>query len=181
MTGLDLECTLDAPIGAVQALIPSTFRIGELSARTGRGIHAIRWYESLGLMPGVVRDGAGRRVYNERHVDWLLLIDRLRRTGMPIAQMREYTALVRQGRCTLKQRQALLAAHRARVEQAITDWTEALGLLDAKIDFYGEWLTTGQRPAPKLGQRPALKLSQRPALQLQPSRQGPATRRRAVR
>jgi DNA-binding transcriptional MerR regulator len=157
----------------VSAITPATFRIGELSVRTGRGIHAIRWYESLGLMPGVVRDGGGRRVYNERHVDWLLLIDRLRRTGMSIAQMREYTALVRQGRGTLKQRQALLAAHRARVEQAIADWTEALGLLDAKIDFYGEWLATGQRPASTFSQRPAPKPK--------PSRNRPAARRRAVR
>lgn len=123
-----------------------SFRIGELSARTGRSVHAIRWYESLGLMPGVVRDGGGRRVYEEGHVGWLELMYRLRRTGMSIAQMRQYTALVRQGRATLKQRQEMLRAHRARVEATIADWTEALQLLDDKIDFYGEWLASGHRP-----------------------------------
>jgi DNA-binding transcriptional MerR regulator len=155
------------PESTAMSVLPPTFRIGELSARTGRGIHAIRWYESLGLMPGVTRDAAGRRVYNERHVDWLVLIDRLRHTGMSIAQMREYTALVRQGRSTLKQRQALLAAHRARVEQTIAEWTQALGLLDTKIDFYGEWLATGKRP-PLTGLLP-------------PAPAVPAPRRRAVR
>ena len=139
-----------------------TFRIGELSARTGRGIHAIRWYESLGLMPGVVRDSGGRRVYHGLHVDWLVLIDRLRRTGMSIAQMREYTALVKQGRGTLKQRQEMLAAHRTRVMERIAEWTEALSLLDTKIDFYGEWLASGRRPP----------------LQLQPGRASPAAPRR---
>jgi DNA-binding transcriptional MerR regulator len=133
--------------------VSTSFRIGELAARTGRSVHAIRWYESLGLMPGVVRDGGGRRVYEEGHVGWLELMDRLRRTGMSIAQMRQYTALVRQGRATLKQRQEMLRAHRARVEATIADWTQALQLLDDKIDFYGEWLASGRRPPalPRIG------------------------------
>jgi DNA-binding transcriptional MerR regulator len=124
----------------------SNLRIGELSARSGRTIHAIRWYEAQGLIPGVVRDDGGRRVYNELHVDWLDLMDRLRRTGMSIAEMRAYTALVRQGRSTLKQRQDMLYAHRTRVLETISEWTQALKLIDSKIDFYGEWLTTGHRP-----------------------------------
>ncbi|MFL6648060.1 MAG: MerR family transcriptional regulator [Sulfurifustaceae bacterium] len=125
------------------------FHIGELSARTGRGIHAIRWYESQGLIPGVQRDGGGRRLYNERHVSWLELIARLRLTGMSVAQMREYTALVKQGASTLKQQQALLRAHRARVKATVAEWTRALGLLNRKIEFYDEWLATGRRPAKK--------------------------------
>lgn len=124
----------------------SSLRIGELSARSGRTIHAIRWYETQGLIPGVVRDTAGRRVYNERHVNWLDLMERLRRTGMSIAEMRAYTALVKQGRVTLKQRQEMLYAHRTRVLETIAEWTVALKLIDSKIDYYGEWLTTGQRP-----------------------------------
>jgi DNA-binding transcriptional MerR regulator len=122
------------------------FMIGELAERTARSVHAIRWYEAQGLMPGVQRNGGGRRLYNERHVDWLLLMERLRRTGMSIAQMRAYTALVKQGKGTLAQRRDMLAAHRARVLATIGEWTEALALLDTKLDYYGEWVTTGQRP-----------------------------------
>ena len=123
-------------------------RIGELSTRTGRSIHAIRWYESQGLVPGVERDTGRRRVYTELHVGWLSLMDRLRRTGMTIAQMREYTALVKLGSGTLRQRQALLTAHRARVTETIAQWKAALRTIDLKIDFYGEWLATGKRPGP---------------------------------
>jgi DNA-binding transcriptional MerR regulator len=73
------------------------FLIGQLAARTGRSVHTIRWYEAQGLIPGVARDGGRRRVYGELHISWLDLMDRLRRTGMSIAEMREYTALVKQG------------------------------------------------------------------------------------
>jgi len=120
--------------------------IGELASRTARTVHAIRWYETQGLMPGVQRNGGGRRVYNEQHVDWLLLMERLRRTGMSIAEMRRYTALVMQGKATLGARRDMLAAHRARVLSTIEEWSEALSLLDGKLDFYGDWLASGHRP-----------------------------------
>lgn len=73
-----------------------TLRIGALSARTGRSVHTIRWYEAQGLIPGVARDAGGRRTYSEQHVGWLELMERLRRSGMSIAEMRRYTALVKQ-------------------------------------------------------------------------------------
>jgi DNA-binding transcriptional MerR regulator len=127
--------------------MPATLHIGELSSRTGRSVHAIRWYETQGLMPGVARDGGGRRVYVERHVEWLALLARLRATGMSVAEMRRYAALVKAGRGTLKERRDLLAGHRARVRQTLAGWTEALNLIEAKIDFYGAWLESGVRPA----------------------------------
>lgn len=120
--------------------------IGDLAARTGRSVHTIRWYESQGLMPGVARDAGGRRVYHATHVSWLELIDRLRTTGMSVAQMHEYTALVRQGRSSLRQRKELLEAHRARAEATIAQWRQSLELIDGKIAFYDQWLATGQPP-----------------------------------
>ena len=87
-------------------------------------MHAIRWYEAQGLIP----------------------MDRLRRTGMSIADMRRYTQLVKQGQATLRERRRFLEAHRARVEATISEWSSALRLIDEKIDFYGEWLSTGRRP-----------------------------------
>ena len=120
--------------------------IGALAARSGRTVHAIRWYEAQGLIPGVERDPGGRRVFAEAHVAWLALMDRLRRTGMSVAEMRRYTQMVKQGKVTLRERRRFLEAHRARVEATIAEWTSALGLIDEKIDFYGEWLASGRRP-----------------------------------
>lgn len=127
-----------------------TFLIGQLAERTGRSVHTIRWYEAQGLIPGVVRDGGHRRVYGELHISWLDLMDRLRRTGMSIAEMREYTTLVKQGRSTLAKRQALLRAHREQVTAMIAEWQLALKLLDSKIDFYDEWVASGKRPVLKV-------------------------------
>ena len=162
------------PRSGPSSTLTGPLRIGELSARSGRTIYAIRWYEAQGLIPGVERDDGGRRVYNERHVDWLDLMDRLRHTGMSIAEMRAYTALVKQGRSTLKQRQEMLYAHRARVLETISEWTQALKLVDGKIDYYGEWLTTGHRPKRPPEQRMQESVILRP-------RAAPKTARRRVR
>ena len=124
-----------------------TLSIGQVATRTGRSIHAIRWYEAQGLIPGVVRDKGGRRRFSEYHLRWLDLMERLRLTGMSIAQMREYTLLARQGSATLQQRRTLLAKHQARVHETIEKWTAALALIDAKVEFYDEWLANGERPA----------------------------------
>lgn len=125
------------------------FLIGQLAARTGRSVHTIRWYEAQGLIPGVARDAGRRRVYGELHISWLDLMDRLRRTGMSIAEMREYTELVKLGSSTLGKRQALLSAHREKVKAMIGEWQQALTLLNSKIDFYDEWVASGKRPAVK--------------------------------
>lgn len=126
--------------------MPRTFHIGELAVRTGRSVHTIRWYEAQGLIPGVVRDGAGRRLFDELHVGWLELIERLRQSGMAIADMRRYVSLVRQGKGTLKERQELLIEHRADVRRKIDDLRATLGVIDEKVEFYEEWLATGRRP-----------------------------------
>jgi DNA-binding transcriptional MerR regulator len=136
-----------APATPAAPVVKGTpFHIGELATRTGRTVHAIRWYETQGLVPGVARDDGGRRLYGELHVGWLDLMERLRRTGMSIAEMREYTALALQGKATLQQRRDMLAAHRARVTETIADWKKALTLVDRKIDFYDAWMASGHRP-----------------------------------
>ncbi|WP_024512768.1 MerR family transcriptional regulator [Bradyrhizobium sp. ARR65] len=126
--------------------MPQDLHIGEVAARTGRSVHTIRWYERQGLIPGVCRDGGGRRVYSDYHVGWLDLMERLRSTGMSIGEMRKYTTLAQQGPAALSQRHALLREHQARVRQIIRRWTQALALIGAKIEFYDEWMASGERP-----------------------------------
>lgn len=122
-------------------------RIGELAARCGRSVHAIRWYESQGLIPGVTRDASGRRRFTQKHVQWLGLIDRLRDAGLSVTRIRAYAELVAQGRSTLGEQRAILAVHRDRVAATIEAWQASLALLDAKLGFYDEWIATGRRPS----------------------------------
>ena len=120
--------------------------IGAFAERTGHTIHTIRWYESQGLLPRVLRDAGGRRIYSTRHLTWLELLDRLRRSGMSIAQLREYTRLAQQGSATVEPTLAVLVRHRQTVAAKIAEWHEAMVLINHKIDFYQEWRAKGIRP-----------------------------------
>jgi DNA-binding transcriptional MerR regulator len=120
--------------------------IGALAQATGHSVHTIRWYESQRLIPAVRRDLQGRRTYIPWHIAWLDLIDRLRRTGLSIQQLREYAGMVRRGESTLAERLALMQAQRARIQTLQADLQRSLQLIDHKVDFYSRWLATGVQP-----------------------------------
>jgi DNA-binding transcriptional MerR regulator len=110
--------------------------VGEAAERVGLTTYTLRWYEQEGLVEPVGRDSAGRRRYTRSDVDWLVLLTRLRRTGMPVRDMRRYAELARQGDRTLGARRALFEAHRARVLARMAELAEDLKVLDYKIDAY---------------------------------------------
>ncbi len=122
--------------------------IGGFAKLCGRSVHTIRWYETQGLIPNVGRDGGGRRVYERDHVEHLIFLERMRRSGMSVAEMRTLTELAWQGWRTLEERQAMLRTHRARVEEQIIELHAALDLIDEKIGYYAEWAARKKRPPP---------------------------------
>lgn len=62
--------------------------IGEVARRTGLQPSAIRYYESLGLLPKPSREG-GKRRYADDVLDWLALVALARESGFTMAEIRE--------------------------------------------------------------------------------------------
>lgn len=110
--------------------------VGEAAERVGLSTYTLRWYEQEGLLGPIGRDSAGRRRYTKRDLDWLMLLTRLRRTGMPVRDMRRYAELARQGDVTLGSRRRLFEQHRDRVLARIGELEEDLRVLNYKIDVY---------------------------------------------
>lgn len=122
------------------------YHIGRFAKLVDRSVHTIRWYEAQGLIPAVGRDAGGRRVYEDDHVEHLLFLERMRRTGMSVAEMRRLTELGMQGWRTLEARRSALLDHRAKIEAQITDLEAAVDDIDAKLAFYDEWERNKRRP-----------------------------------
>lgn len=101
--------------------LPTT--ISEAAARTGLTIDTLRYYEREGLLADPVsRDSAGRRVYTDSDLAWLRLCVVLRATGMPLAVLRRYTELAREGDGTEPARLELLRTHGQVVRARIAEW-----------------------------------------------------------
>jgi DNA-binding transcriptional MerR regulator len=67
--------------------------IGEACERTGLSARTIRYYEELGLLPGVRRRSGGRRVYGTDEVERLRFIRRLKAFGLSLAEVKELNAV----------------------------------------------------------------------------------------
>ena len=127
---LALECARTPTVDGVTG-----WTTREAAEKCGLSQHTLRWYERIGLLDRVSRTADGRRRFGDADLDWLLLLSRLRATGMPVRDMLRYAELVRSG-AGEAERVELLRRHRERVRQALLDQQECLKLLDAKIDNY---------------------------------------------
>jgi DNA-binding transcriptional MerR regulator len=107
----------------------------EAADKCGLTQHTLRWYERIGLLARVSRGADGRRQFSDADLDWLVLLSRLRATGMPVRDMLRYAELVRSG-ASEPERLELLRQHRDRVRLALLEQQECLKLLDAKIEIY---------------------------------------------
>jgi DNA-binding transcriptional MerR regulator len=117
--------------------------IGDVAARTGLSIDTLRFYEREGLMVAPVRRRSGRRAYGDADVAWLEICRRLRESDMPLAEIRRFTALVRQGPGNEAERLELLRRHEERVRARMTALAEALDVISGKVGIYAEHVARG--------------------------------------
>ena len=101
--------------------------------------HTLRYYERAGLMLDPVgRAASSHRRYTEEEIRWIVLLTKLRSTGMPIRGMREYAALVRAGDGNEAERLELLEAHHASVRAQLRVMESNLDAIERKIELYRE-------------------------------------------
>ena len=66
--------------------------IADAAAETGLTPDTLRYYEKDGLLlRPVARDASGHRRYSPQDLRWILLVTKLRATGMPIRDVRRRT------------------------------------------------------------------------------------------
>ena len=112
------------------------FTIQQVTRATGLSAHTLRYYERIGLIHPVEREGNTRRCYSADDVGWIDFLLKLRATGMSIKDMQRYAELQRRGDGTLPERVEMLKALRANVEARMSELNEHLQLVCYKIDIY---------------------------------------------
>jgi len=65
--------------------VPVTYSIGEVARRVGLSTSALRYYETLGLLPTPERS-SGRRRYDQDALDRLAIIDVAQRAGFSLRE-----------------------------------------------------------------------------------------------
>ncbi|MGX6608160.1 MerR family transcriptional regulator [Micromonosporaceae bacterium Da 78-11] len=129
----------------------ATITIAEVAERTGLSKDTLRWYESEELIPSVRRDASGHRAYGDAAVKMIELVIRLRRTGMPVRDVKNFVAMTQQGAATHGRRLALLREHRQRVLAHLAEAQGDLHAIESKIDHYIDLISQGRDCADQAG------------------------------
>jgi DNA-binding transcriptional MerR regulator len=118
--------------------------IGTVAEATGMSVHALRFFEREGIfLRPIPRSDGGHRIYEQADVDWLLLCNRLRESGMPIATIRRFAGLVRAGAGNEQDRLALLQEHERLIRAEIAQLNACLEVIHGKVATYEQHLRDG--------------------------------------
>jgi DNA-binding transcriptional MerR regulator len=144
--------------------------IGDVARLSGLTIDTLRYYDRAGLLGAVHRDAGGRRIFDQDTLGLLDVVLRLRRTGMPVEDVRHFVDLVRSGDTTRGGRLDLLRAHRRRVLAQLDQLHDDLAVIDWKIAAYQAGEDGTEPPPPPPGwPRPPGRLPQPDRLTAEPS------------
>lgn len=95
------------------------YTISEVAEKMNLAPSTLRYYDKKGLLPFVDRDQAGRRAFKDNDLNFLEVIECMKKCGMTIGQIREFINLCMQGDATLQTRYDLLRDEEANVQKQI--------------------------------------------------------------
>ena len=118
------------------------YTIGQMAEKLGLTASTLRYYEKEGLLPFVERTPGGTRIFHDADMSWFRVIDCLKKTGMPLKDIKRFIDWTLEGDATVPDRLALIGEQRRRVEEQIDE-------LEQKLEFlrYKEWYYTVAREA----------------------------------
>lgn len=109
--------------------------IKEVSEITGLSPYTIRYYEKEGIIPPIHRDG-GVRSFTDDNIAWIDMVICLKKTNMPINDIKKIVELSQLGDSTIDDRKAILLNHKSDIEAQIEELSKSLHKIDKKISFY---------------------------------------------
>lgn len=113
----------------------STYTIRELSRLTDTTASTLRYYEEIGLLTNVNREGKNR-IYNDCHLARLNAIRCFKNTGMPIAKMQEFFRYDENVACHIGDIITLVTEHETDIQNQIAILQKELAHIQHKVRFY---------------------------------------------
>lgn len=112
------------------------YTVGEMSKKLNVTPSTLRYYDKEGLLPFVERSGGGIRMFHDSDLEWLTIIECLKKSGMAIKDIKKFIDWCIEGDCTIEQRLMLIDQQRDAVIQKIEQLNETLAVLNYKHWYY---------------------------------------------
>lgn len=121
------------------------FTVKEASEIMGISPHSLRFYDKEGLLPTLSRTESRRRLFSLEDLEWVYNIQCWRATGMPLAEIRRYIELAREGAGTVEERYRIILKQYDRAIEEAKAAKERVRMLQYKVNWY-EALRRGADP-----------------------------------
>lgn len=112
------------------------YTIGEIAKKVNISPHTLRFYAKEGLLPFVERSESGIRMFKDEDFEGLMIIECLKKTGMPIKDIKTFMDWVMEGDSTIDKRLEMFKKQKEAVEKQIEELKETLKLLKYKCWYY---------------------------------------------
>ncbi|ASZ09010.1 MerR family transcriptional regulator [Mesoplasma chauliocola] len=101
--------------------------------------YILRFYDKKGLIPFMQRDDSNNyRYINREKIEWVRIVSCLKKSGMPLAQIKEYIDLAIQGKQTYPQRLEMMLEQERQVKKQINELKEQLKYIQYKKSLYSK-------------------------------------------
>lgn len=115
-----------------------TYSIGQVAKRLGLTTHTLRYYDKEGLLPSVHKSSSGLRVFTEKDLEWLIIIECLKGCGMHLKDIKHYIDMCMQGDSTIAERLAMFKKQKEHLALQMKQLQAHMEKIDYKIAYYTE-------------------------------------------
>ena len=112
------------------------YTVGEMAKHLGISASALRYYDQEGLLPFVECSSSGMRMFKDTDHEWLQIIGCLKKTGMPLKDIRNFIHMAMQGDATIDDRLALIIQQQEAVRRQMAELQQTLETLAFKRWYY---------------------------------------------
>lgn len=112
------------------------YTVGEVAKQLNVAPSTLRYYDKEGLLPYVERSGGGIRVFKDEDLSWLKTIECLKKTGMPIKDIKTFIDYCMEGDSRIDERLSIIKSQRDSVIEQMKEMQEMLDMLNFKCWYY---------------------------------------------
>lgn len=119
------------------------FLIGEIAKQFNLPTSTIRYYDSIGVIPSLKRNTSGIRIFDEKDMESLRVIECLKKSDMSMKEISVFMDWCKQGDSSLPQRREMFHHRKEVVEQKILELQNTLNLINFKCWYYDTAIKDG--------------------------------------
>lgn len=123
------------------------YSISKVAKTYNLSIHTLRYYDKEGLLPFVKRTRSGIRKFDDAALDGLKMVECLKKSGMPLKDIKQFLDWCQEGDSSLAKRCKLFHERKETVLAQMAELQKVLDVINYKCWYYETAVAEGSEAA----------------------------------